>query len=126
VVYPTKQTTYITEGSGLDLCTTTAYTTIYIRSDVTGPEEEPGASGISLAPNPGSNALNVIIDNDYTGDLSVHINSSLGIEATSPMTFNKSERSVTVPVETSSLRSGIYVVVIRMGSNLVYKKWLKI
>jgi PKD repeat protein len=125
VVYPTKQTTYITEGSGLDLCTTTAYTTIYIRSDVVGVEEPSPASGISLVPNPGT-ALNVVIDNDYSGEVSIGMNSSLGTDAITPVSALKMEKSIKIPIETSNLRPGIYMVVVRMGNSLTYKKWLKI
>ena len=126
VVYPTKQTTYITEGSGLDLCETTAATTIYIRSDVVGVENDPSSSGVSLIPNPGTSALNVDIDNDYRGAVVVNMNSSLGLEAIVPVSAVKSEKSIKIPIETTHLRPGIYVVIVRMGNTLTYKKWLKI
>lgn len=126
VVYPTKQTTYTTQGSGLELCQTTAATTIYIRSDVVGIEKDPPATGISLIPNPGTASLNIGVDNDYRGDVVINMNSSVGIEAIRPISVVKSEKMIKVPIETSQLRPGIYVVVVRMGSTLVYKKWLKI
>jgi hypothetical protein len=126
VVYPTKQTTYITEGSGLDLCETTATTTIYIRSDVVGVEGDPLSSGVSLIPNPGTSGLKVGIDNDYRGDVVINMNSSLGMEAIVPVSAVKAEKMIEVPIETTHLRPGIYVVVIRMGNTLTYRKWLKI
>ena len=126
VVYPTKQTTYITEGSGLDLCEASATTTIYIRSDVVGVENDPPSSGVSLIPNPGTSALNVGIDNDYRGDVVINMNSSLGLEAIVPVSAVKTEKTIRVPIETSHLRPGIYVVAVRMGNTLTYRKWLKI
>ncbi len=126
VVYPTTQTTYITEGSGLDLCEATATTTIYIRSDVVGVENDPSSTGVSLIPNPGTSSLNVGIDNDYRGDVVVNMNSSLGMEAAVPVRAVKTEKSIKVPIETSHLRPGIYVVVVKMGKTLTYRKWLKI
>jgi hypothetical protein len=126
VVYPTTQTTYITEGSGLDLCETIAETTIYIRSDVVGVENDPAPSGVSLIPNPGTSALNLDINNDYHGEVVIRMNSSVGLEAIVPVSVIKTEKSINVPIETSHLRPGIYVVVVRMGDTLFYKKWLKI
>jgi hypothetical protein len=126
VVYPTKQTTYTTEGSGLDLCESIASTTIYIRSDVVGVEKDPPATGISLIPNPGTSSLNVNLDNDYRGDVVINMNSSIGTEAVPAVSVVKAEKTVKVPIETTQLRPGIYVVVVRMGNTLVYKKWLKI
>ncbi|HEY5917480.1 MAG TPA: T9SS type A sorting domain-containing protein, partial [Chryseolinea sp.] len=84
------------------------------------------SSGVSLVPNPGTSSLNVTIDNDYKGEVAIGMNSSLGTEAIIPVSAIKSEKTVKIGVETSHLKPGIYVVVIRMGNTLAYKKWLKI
>jgi PKD repeat protein len=126
VVYPTKQTTYTTEGSGLELCTTTAQTTIYIRSDVIGVEENESSAEVSLLPNPGTSALNVVIENDYSGEVSVGVKSAVGTNAINTISAEKTQKALTIPIEASALRPGIYVVVVRMGNLLIHKKWLKI
>jgi hypothetical protein len=68
----------------------------------------------------------VVIDNDYSGEVSIGMNSSLGTDAITPVSALKMEKSIKIPIETSNLRPGIYMVVVRMGNSLTYKKWLKI
>ena len=127
VVYPTKQTTYITEGSGLGSVHNYSHTLPFIYGAMLSASKKTHRrQGFPLMPNPGTSALNVTIDNDYKGEVSIGMNSSLGTEATIPVSAIKTEKTVKIPIETSHLRPGIYVVMVRMGNTLTYKKWMKI
>lgn len=126
VVNPTKQTTYTTTGSGLDLCSTTATTTIYIRSSVVGVEQYKAETGISLHPNPGSAAVAVELENSYRGDVQIRLQSAIGADVMNPVSIGKETEFVQVPLETTSLRAGVYLVVVRMGKTSVVKKWIRL
>lgn len=128
VVNPTKQTTYSIAGSGLDLCNATATTTIYIRESVVGVEEPEIAKGILLYPNPGAGLPNLIIDNDYMGDVEVEMHNMLGLSVAPTSRYMKSSRTLTVtlPGESNAMRSGVYLVSVRLGKNSVVRKWIKL
>ncbi len=126
IVNPTKQTTYTTFGSGLELCNTTASTTIYIRDVIVGIESPTSPAGISLYPNPGSSMLSVTIENDYIGDVRVGLQSSLGLSVTDAVLVKKVEKTAQATFETKSLQPGVYLVVISMGKSKAIKKWIKL
>lgn len=126
VVNPSQQTTYTVIGSGLDLCNTTTSTTIYIRESVVGVEETSAATGISIHPNPGGASASVIIDNDYLGEVGVRMSSSIGFDVISPVSVNKDSKTLTIPLETTALKSGLYLVKIKLGKNNVIRKWVKL
>jgi hypothetical protein len=128
VVNPTKQTTYTIAGSGLDLCNTSATTTIYMRESVVGTEEPEAEKGILLYPNPGAGLPNLIVDNDYMGDVEVEMHNILGLSVMPTSRYVKSSRtlSITLPAEPGIMRSGVYFVSVKLGKESVVKKWLKL
>lgn len=126
IVNPTKKTTYTTVGSGLELCSTSATTTIYIRDDVVGVEETSSTEGISLYPNPGSSTLSVIVDNDFLGDVHIRMQSALGVNVTSPVLLKKETRTIKTSLETSALQPGVYLVVVNTGKTTTIKKWVRL
>ena len=126
VVNPSKQTTYTTVGSGLDLCNNTAYTTIYIRDDVVGVEENPLSEGTHVYPNPGASSLNVSVENNYRGDVLIKLHSAMGIDAIAPVLKTKGEDKFSTQIETSALKSGVYMVIVKMGKTVTIKKWAKL
>ena len=126
IVNPTKQTTYITTGSGLDLCNTTTSTTIYIREVIVGIEPAPLMTGISVYPNPGSSTLSVTMDNDYEGDVTIGMQSALGVAVNQNVLIKKQSKIVQASFETIALQPGVYLVVISMGKSTAIKKWIKL
>jgi len=125
VVNPTKQTTYTTIGSGLELCSDTTYTTIYIRDAIVGVEETSLAAGISLHPNPGTSTLAVTIDNEYRGEVHIRMQSALGLNATGSVSIKKESKTAQAYLETSKLQSGVYLVMVTMGKTTAIKKWIR-
>ncbi|MEJ7645617.1 MAG: PKD domain-containing protein [Chryseolinea sp.] len=129
VVNPTKQTTYTIVGSGLELCNTTATTTIYMRESVVGIENPMTSDDdIVLYPNPGSAALWLNIDNEYRGDVSVSMQNALGAAVMEPVQTMKEtkEVSLSLPVDKNVLKPGVYFVNIRLGKLSVVRKWIKL
>ena len=126
VVNPSQQTTYTVVGSGLELCNTTTATTIYIRESVVGVEDTDPDQGITLFPNPGGNATTLTIDNDYTGKVEVVLKSSVGANVGSTVVIDKTGKTVNIPMETASLKPGVYVIKIGMGKKQVTRKWIKL
>ncbi|HEY9045880.1 MAG TPA: T9SS type A sorting domain-containing protein, partial [Ohtaekwangia sp.] len=126
IVAPTKTTTYLTIGSGLDLCYDSTYTTIYIRQDILGTENQDVTKGITMYPNPGRSSLNIRVENNYTGDIEVNLQSSVGLQVATPLWIEKRERTIEIPLETSALHSGVYLVQVKLGGRTVSQKWIKL
>jgi len=125
IAHPTVTTTYTAAGSGLVLCNKSAATTIYVRENVTGLEAVPLASGVTIFPNPGSNKLNVTIENNVQGQVTIQVLSILGGDAIHPVAIQKTEASVTKTIDTTDLRPGLYLVSIKQNGRSVVKKWVK-
>lgn len=128
VVHPREEVTYTTMGSGLDLCNNTATTTIYLREEVVGVEESHPDAGVSLYPNPGNKPPEVLIENAYTGEVSVTLSNAIGLTFGDAIIARKDVATfnVQLPAEASSVRSGVYYVIVQMGSTRVVKKWVRV
>lgn len=128
VVNPREEVTYTTTGSGLELCNNTATTTIYIREEVVAVEGTDPENGVSLFPNPGNQTPELLIENDYLGDVTVALNNTIGLSVGKVMTLKKDARTLTVdlPVESADARAGVYYVTVNMGNTRVVKKWVKV
>jgi hypothetical protein len=109
----------------LPLCNGTATATIYVYENVVGVEEE-FRKGVSLYPNPGTGKLNVLLENSYTGKVSIQLLSITGVAAATPIDVWKYNSNLDVEVDNAlRLQSGVYLVKIKLGEKVVTKKWLK-
>lgn len=124
IVRPTKTTSYETTGSGLTLCNTIATTTIYIRDNVTGVEDNTVEKEVQIFPNPGTSNVSISIENDFQGEVSIQLLSVLGSEVTHTRA-EKTEGSLVKSIDTSQLASGLYLVKVRFGNRIVTKKWIR-
>jgi large repetitive protein len=107
-------------------CYDTAYATMHLKENVLGNEEEARITGVSMYPNPGTNSLTIFIDNAYIGDVQLQLQSALGNEVDKTFLNHKSTRTLTLPVETTTLKPGVYLVKISLGKGFLYKKWIKL
>lgn len=123
VARPTQTTTYITKGSGLELCYDTAYTTVYIREGVVGLEDELTEKQITVFPNPGSGSVSIQIDNNYTGSVEVNLHSMLGNVLEVSKT-TKTGKIFTTTIPTHQLKSGMFLIQINMGGKQFLRKWV--
>lgn len=126
IVNPLQTTTYITRGSGLDLCNDSVATTIYMRTEgVVGTEADALQSTLSVYPNPGGNSAEISFANDYRGDVNIAMQSVVGNQVIKPLRATKSNHEFSRTLDTSSLRSGIYFVQVKLGRTTHTLKWFK-
>jgi len=123
-VRPTTTTTYTSTGSGLTLCNAAGAATIYVNNTIVGVEKEHASNSVSIFPNPGSESINMNIENDFYGEVQVRVYSALG-SLVSGVQFQKYEQRATYKIEVNDLQQGLFLVQISMGENRVTKKWFK-
>lgn len=125
IVYPSATTTYLTTGSGLELCNNTASTTIYVRESIVGTEEETLEKSCSLYPNPGLNEVSIQLNNQIQGIATIEMQSVLGT-VLSREQHNKEQRSLEVKLSTQDLKPGVYLIQITLNKTSIVKKWIKL
>jgi PKD repeat protein len=124
IVRPDKTTTYITTGSGLELCNTEAVTTIYAREgEVTAVEED--VEDLKLYPVPGTTALNISFSNSLIGEIGIQLQNVVG-QLAGQLKFNKTQSQFSESIDTSSLPSGVYIVTLSIGQKKQTRKWIKL
>jgi PKD repeat protein len=126
IVTPTETTTYTTTGSGLDLCHSTALTTIYVREEnVVGTEPDLTFASLSLFPNPGSEQLQVYFENPYRGDVELRLSTVVGSKIYYQSSVAKQADEFDHSISTNGLPAGLYVVQLRLGNKVINRKWVK-
>ncbi|MFM9839787.1 MAG: M43 family zinc metalloprotease [Cyclobacteriaceae bacterium] len=125
IARPITTTTYTANGSGLDLCNKAANTTIYVRGEVTALEPNSLVASINLYPNPGTNKLDLMVENDQYGAIDVQLFSIIGNEVTPLFTIQKTETRATKSFDTTYLSAGLYLVLVKQGGQAIIKKWVK-
>ncbi len=124
-INPLTTTTLLTIGSGLDLCLDSAYTTIYIRKNIVGINEVGIEDKTEIYPNPGGSKLVVKISGKYQGPVSVETVSTL-MQQGGAVYFDKQNPEQEFLMDQSGLANGLYLIKIKMGSQTVIKKWVKL
>jgi PKD repeat protein len=124
-VTPTETTTYTTSGSGLDLCSDTATTTIYVREEFVETENDPVFKGLSLYPNPGSDRLHVEMENNFRGNVAISIQSVVGQTLTGTMNIEKSENKFSEMIDTRQFGAGMYLIRVNVNGRIKTLKWTK-
>lgn len=123
IVNPIQTTTYITTGSGLDLCNNTASTTIFVSGDVVGVKDESVDTQVSFYPNPGK-TLAVRIQNTKTGSITIRLLSTTGNTFHSSI-IQKSTNELEHTLDVSGIPTGMYILSIEQGGTKFYRKWIK-
>lgn len=124
IVAPTVTTVYETSGSGLDLCNSSASTTVYVRSGPILGVNEAIVTGVTLHPNPGANALNITFENEYRGPVKIMLRSIFN-QNVQIIDAEKSEEKFEKTIDTSSISSGVYITTLKIGEGTFYGKWVK-
>ncbi|MBN8575444.1 MAG: T9SS type A sorting domain-containing protein [Cytophagales bacterium] len=123
IVNPLQTTTYVTTGSGLELCNNSASTTIYVRDGVVGVEDEPLAAQVSLYPNPGEQ-LTVKIQNTDTGLVTFTVRNLTG-SVQQKIQLLKTSETVEIPIDVKELAPGIYIASVNQNGKTAFIKWVK-
>ncbi|MEQ8713623.1 MAG: M43 family zinc metalloprotease [Cyclobacteriaceae bacterium] len=115
IVNPTQTTTYLVEGSGVDLCVDNAVFTVFVRT-VAGVREEL-TGDITLYPNPSRGFLNLSIQNNDFSPVLMEIYDPTGRK----LMMQSLEKRTTLleeRVDISTFRSGIYFVRLSQGDRV--------
>ncbi|MCW5912307.1 MAG: T9SS type A sorting domain-containing protein [Cyclobacteriaceae bacterium] len=123
IVNPVQTTTYVTTGSGLELCNNTASTTIFVRDGVVGVEEEEPESQLSLYPNPGRE-LTVQIRNVKMGSVVITLQNLTG-QVYQKRTVIKSGNQLDYAIDVSGMAAGMYILSVDQGGKIMHRKWIK-
>jgi len=123
VVRPSSTTTYITTGSGLDLCDNETATTIYVREGTVTAAEDL-ATRFKVFPSPGTDMFNIEFEDDYRGPVAVELRNTLGQE-TMLAIFHKTDNVLRQNVDSSNITAGLYVILLHYGQKKYAVKWMK-
>lgn len=123
VAKPTQTTTFLTIGSGLDLCLDSAYTTVYVRENIVGIESSTFSESVTIYPNPGDDELHVTLPDTYRGPVQIEILTTLQ-QSVYNTSFTKGSESE-FKVNTGNLGQGLYLVRVRAGAQSNTLKWFK-
>lgn len=122
---PQTTTTFLTIGSGLDLCIDSTYATIYVRQNIVGVNENREHDVIAVFPNPGDKIFTIQAQGKYRGRMSVELISSIGKQKIIQTQFEKSFDEQSFTIDTNDLVSGLYLVRISFGQTVIVQKWVK-
>lgn len=126
-ISPTTTTTFLTVGSGLDLCLDSAYTTVYVRENIVGIKEDTQSLGAySVAyPNPGDDQLFVRTRGKYRGPVSISLQTVLSHKPMEQAILEKEQEELEVFLPVGHLASGLYIIYVKHGENREILKWIK-
>jgi len=120
-VIPRATTIYSVKGSGLDLCIDQASVTVYVMETPLGLDEVPPDLNIKLFPNPTGDKLNLYLENQDNGELTVRMIGPLGNEVFY-RAYQKPDNHFQKQIDVSALATGIYLIQIRFGDAFIIKR----
>jgi hypothetical protein len=125
IVNPTETTTYTTVGSGLDLCESVATTTIYMRENFVGTEDEETFRNLTVYPNPSSQTMWLSMENGYSGPVSIVVESVMGQEV-KVVDDQKTDRKYERVLDNGSMKPGLYFIRVKVDGKTRTLKWMKL
>ncbi|GAB3272097.1 hypothetical protein GCM10027347_43580 [Larkinella harenae] len=125
IARPTQTTSYTVTGSGLDLCNTTATARIFVRPGTITevPTNLPDES-LTITPNPSDGLAKLTFRNRARGLLTVSIRNVAGVEIQKQQ-FQKSDDGFERTLDLRTAPSGMYLIEVRIGDQVVRKKIVK-
>jgi PKD repeat protein len=127
VVRPGRTQTYRVSGSGTDVCVDTASVTIYVRNvEITSKEPvwNEFAESVQTNPNPASSVLTVSMRNTSRGKGVLRLYSLSGT-AVQHVDIEKTEDSVSYPLDIRHMAAGLYLLEVIVGENRVVRRVVK-
>jgi PKD repeat protein len=124
IVNPTTTTTYITSGSGLELCNDQASTTVYVSDAIVGVENIPKEKYLTVYPNPGGKTLTVNFANDIMGTCTIKVISTLGKEMLGTIIAEKAAFVFDERISGLDLPPGVYLVYVQIGDKKMISRWI--
>lgn len=125
VARPTQTTSYTVTGSGLDLCETVATARIFVRpGTITGVPTTLPDQALSLSPNPSDGLAKLALRNRSRGVLTLSVRNVAGVEILRQQ-FQKTEDGFERNLDLRTAPSGLYLVEVRIGDQVIRKKMVK-
>ncbi|MBI3258271.1 MAG: T9SS type A sorting domain-containing protein [Ignavibacteriae bacterium] len=90
---------------------------------VTGESEEIADNGMSISPNPASDDVTIVLNNQEEGIVSVTFTNILGIEVLPSFEIKCNKGLVSIPVNVSTLHTGIFMVRVDNGNTSISHKF---
>ncbi|WP_229321099.1 M43 family zinc metalloprotease [Larkinella knui] len=125
IARPTQTTSYTVTGSGLDLCNTTATARIFVRpGTVTGVPTTLPDQVLTVSPNPSDGLTTLTFRNTLRGLTTLSVRNVAGMEVLKQQ-FQKTDDGFERSLDLRTLPSGLYVVEVKIGAQVVRKKVVK-
>lgn len=122
---PTQTTSYTVTGSGLDLCGTTATARIFVQPGTI--TEVPTAlpdQTLIITPNPSDGLTTLSFRNTLRGLTTLSVRNVAGVEVLKQQ-FQKTDDGFERNLDLRTVPSGLYIVEVRVGAQVVRKKVVK-
>lgn len=120
IVYPLQTTTYTLSGSGMELCDSTASLTIYVNAP-TSSNNEDLSGNIKIYPNPSSSQLRFEVENEWLGEIELHLFNSLGQTVNKSRLF-KDKRKIEEDLILTGIDPGVYTLEFKNQQNFIRRK----
>ncbi len=125
IARPTQTTSYTVTGSGLDLCNATATARIYVQpGTITGVPTALPDEALTVSPNPSDGLTAVSFRNTSRGILTLSVRNVAGVEVLKQQ-YQKTDDGFEKTLDLRTMPGGLYLVEIRIGSQVVRKKVVK-
>jgi PKD repeat protein len=125
IARPTQTTSYTVTGSGLDLCNATATARIYVQpGTITGVPTALPDEALTVSPNPSDGLTAVSFRNTSRGILTLSVRNVAGVEVLKQQ-YQKTDDGFEQTLDLRTMPGGLYLVEVRIGSQVVRKKVVK-
>jgi hypothetical protein len=125
IARPTVTTSYTVTGSGLELCDSTATARIFVRAgtvtSVPTPLED---QSLTITPNPSDGLATLSFSNALRGEMTLSVRNVAGVEVLKQH-FQKTDDGFERNLDLRTVPSGLYLIEVRIGAQVVRKKVLK-
>ncbi|RRB02965.1 T9SS C-terminal target domain-containing protein [Larkinella rosea] len=125
IARPTQTTSYTVTGSGLDLCSTTATARIFVQPGTI--TEVPTAvpdQALTITPNPSDGLTTLSFRNTSRGLTTLSVRNVAGMEVLKQQ-FQKTDDGFERSLDLRTMPSGLYIIEVRVGTQVVRKKVVK-
>jgi hypothetical protein len=126
IVNPLETTTYLTTGSGMELCNDLASTTIYVSDNITEVHEGMGLGDLALYPNPGHKNLNVRFQSNFVGSVEIIVCNAIGAPISMAVMKEKTNPIFDEQIGLDGIVPGTYFVQVRVDGKKIVKKWISL
>ncbi|MRS65752.1 PKD domain-containing protein [Larkinella terrae] len=125
IARPTQTTSYTVTGSGMELCDSTATARIFVRAGaVTGIPTSLPDQLLTVSPNPSDGLTTLTFRNALRGLTTLSVRNVAGMEVLKQQ-FQKTDDGFERSLDLRTVPSGMYLIEVRIGTQVIRKKIVK-